>query len=216
MFFRLHRCSFYYLRLFLFHFFYYFFNFYRLCPHYRFRHYYGLNYHWSRLYCSNRGYHHLFFLHLGFSLLGLLFYFGLNDGPFYNRYFLFLFRLFLHLFRFTTIQFIQINFSDRFKLRTCILRYDCLNHIFRLRFLRLLFEAFNRNRRLVTFLILTFLYETLRFKSKVLICTKLFYEYSVLLLANFCIRISLYGMPFLLQELNYRRDPYVQISCNFV
>ena len=55
----------------------------------------------------------------------------------------------------------------------------------------MLFEAFNRNRCLITILILTFLNETLRFKSKVLIRTKLFYEYSVLLLANFCIRISL-------------------------
>ena len=41
-------------------------------------------------------------------------------------------------------------------------------------------------------------------------------QFTVLLLTNFGIRISLNGIPFLLQELNYRRDSYIQISCNFV
>ena len=224
MFFRLHRCNF-YLRLFFNHFLHYFFNFCRLLFHYRFRLFHRFRFYSLRLlhrlclfdrfnlfshrFRLNRCYH-LFYLHLRF-----LPHFRLSYWTSFNSFFL-LFRFFLNFLSSTTVQFIQVNFPDRFKLRACILRYDCFDHIFRLRFFRLLFKAFNRNRRLITILILTFLNETLRLKSKVLICTKLFYEYSVLLLANFCIRISLNGIPLLLQELNYRRDSYVQISCNFV
>ena len=224
-FFCLHRCSFYHLRLFFLYFFhYYFLNFYRFCLHCRFRRYYWLFYR-SRCRCRFRcNYFHLFHFRL------FLFHFGFNhwflndcffsNGLLYHRLFYyrfyFLFRRFFYFICSPTAEFIQIYFSDRFKLRTCILRYDCLNHIFRLRFLLLLLEALDRYRCLITFLILTFLDETLRFKSKVLVCTKLFNEHSVLLLTNFGIRISLNGIPFLLQELNYRRDSYIQISCNFV
>ena len=155
IFFRLHRCSF-YLRLFFNHFFHYFFNFCRFLFYCRFRlfhrfrsyrlrlfhclrlfHRFSLSYRFGLFYCFSLFHHwfglnrccHLFHLRFGFFL-----HFRFNNRSFHNRFF-FLFRFFFHLFCFTTVQFIQVYFPDRFKLRTCILRYDCLDHIFRLRFL---------------------------------------------------------------------------------
>ena len=129
-------------------------------------------------------------------------------------HFLCLFFFFLGRSR-STVQFVQIDLAHRLELRTHIFRNNRLNLLgfgFLLRFL----IAVNSHRRLVAVLALTFLAETLRFYLKVLICTKLLFEQFELLIRNFRVRICLHGKSLLLQELDSRRNPYIQIPCYFV
>ena len=139
------------------------------------------------------------------SELRLRFRFGLRFRFFlYHRRRCFHF-LFFHFFYYRfPVQFIQVYFSDRFKLRTCIFGYNSL-YFFNFRFLRSLsFVTIDRYRCFVTVFILPFLNETFRFKSKILICTELFHEQGILLLVNFCVGVCLNGKSFFLQELNDR------------
>ena len=167
-----------------------------------------------------------FWLRLGFKP-GLWFGFGLRFRFYfrlrlrfrfflYHRYGFFHF-LFFHFFYYRfPVQLIQINFSDRFKLRTCIFRDNSLN-FFHFRFISSFsFVTIDGYRCFVTVFILSFLNKTFRFKSKILICTELFHEQGVLLLVNLCVGVCLNGKAFLLQELNYRRNSYIQISCYFI
>ena len=134
----------------------------------------------------------------------------------YHRYGFFYFLFFHFLYYRFPVQLIQINFSDRFKLRTCIFGDNSLN-FFHFRFIRSFsFVTIYGYRCFVTIFILSFLNKTFRFKSKILICTELFHEQGVLLLVNLCVGVCLNGKAFLLQELNYCRNSYIQISCYFI
>ena len=147
------------LRFFLFHFFHYFFFYYRrlrLFYHYRLH----LFFHRFRLY--DRCYD-FFFLHLGdnrFRCLLFFLLFSYHRSGLLSLRLRLLFRFAYRFFFYFPVEFIQINFSDRFKLRTCIFGNDCLDNIIRLRLLRLLFVTIDRHRRLITILVLTFLDKT--------------------------------------------------------
>ena len=205
-----HRGRFHF-RLFFFYFFHLFFFYDRLrlfhsrlglFSNHRLRFFYRLrfgsrNNHFFLLSFYNNWFHHIcfFLLSHGNRLLWLRL----------RLWFRFLCRFFYRfLFSSPVIQFIQINFSDRFKLRACIFRNNRLDNILRLRLLGLFLITIDRYRCLVTILVLTLLDKTLRFNPKVFVSAELFHEYSILLLGNFGIGVCLNGIPLLLQEFNYR------------